>query len=85
MNQIFGGLGRFVVRFRFLVVMFWIVLAILSSKALPSMGSEVNNDNANFLSASAPSSKASTLAQPVVGGTTDDSQIFMVASRQAWP
>jgi RND superfamily putative drug exporter len=81
MNQIFSGLGRFVVRFRFLVVLFWIVLAILASKVLPSMGSEVNNNNANFLSASAPSSKASTLAQPVVGGTTNDSQIFIVASR----
>jgi RND superfamily putative drug exporter len=83
MNQIFGGIGRFVVRFRFLVVLFWIVLAVLSSKALPSMSSEVNNNNANFLSASAPSSKASTLAQPVVGGTTNDSQIFIVASRRS--
>ena len=67
MDRFFSGLGRSVVRFRFLVVLLWIVAAVVSMKALPSLGSEVNNDNSQFLSASAPSSKADALATPLLG------------------
>jgi RND superfamily putative drug exporter len=80
-NRFFEALGRTVVRHRYVVVGLWIVLAIVSSRALPSASSEVNNDNTRFLQNSAPSARASALAAPVEGGTSNDSQIFIVASR----
>ena len=55
-DRFFSALGRVVVRFRCLVVAVWIALIVVTSAALPSLGSEVNNDNSQFLPASAPSS-----------------------------
>ena len=83
MDRFFSGLGRSVVRFRFLVVLVWIAAAVVSMKALPSMGSEVNNNNSQFLSSSAPSSKADALANPLLGNTINDSQVIVVVSRSA--
>ena len=82
MNKFFSGLGRNVVRFRFLVVLLWIVVAVVSTRALPSLGSEVNNNNSQFLPASAPSSQAAALATPLLGNTARDSQVIIVADRQ---
>jgi len=59
---IFTGIGRFAVRFRWLVVVAWIVAAFAIPKALPSLSSVAQNNNADFLSASAPSVHASNLA-----------------------
>jgi uncharacterized membrane protein YdfJ with MMPL/SSD domain len=70
-DRFFGGLGRFTVRFRWLVIVAWVAIAVISSIALPSLGSEVNNDNTQFLPNSAPSNEAATLAAPPpVGRTT---------------
>ncbi|HLG66964.1 MAG TPA: MMPL family transporter [Acidimicrobiales bacterium] len=80
MDRIFGGLARFVVRYRFLVVAAWIVVAVVATKALPSMTSEVNNNNSQFLPASAPSGQAASLAKPLLGDVTGDSQILVVSS-----
>ncbi len=81
MNRLFEGLGRFVVRFRFLVLGIWILVAIVSSKTLPSLGSQVNNNNSEFLPASAPSSRANVLATPLLGDPNTQTQIFLVAAR----
>jgi RND superfamily putative drug exporter len=80
MNRIFEGLGRFVVRFRWVVVVLWILVAVVSSKALPSLGSEINNNNTTFLPASAPSQQAANLLIPVEGNTSTDSLIIIAAS-----
>ena len=80
MNRIFEGLGRIVVRFRWVVVVLWILVAVVSSKALPSLGSEINNNNTTFLPASAPSQQAANLLIPVEGNTSTDSQIIIAAS-----
>jgi len=80
MNRVFSGLARFVVRYRFLVVGAWIVLLIVATRALPSMTSEVNNDNSQFLPNSAPSERAATLAAPLLGNSTANSQILVVSS-----
>ena len=80
MNRVFSGLARFVVRYRFLVVAAWIVVAVVATKALPSMTSEVNNNNSQFLPASAPSEQAATLATPLLGKAGGDSQILVVSS-----
>ena len=81
MNRFFSGLGRFVVRFRFLVVLVWILLLVVSTRALPSLGSEVNNDNAQFLPVSAPSSVAASLATPILGNSNTESQVVIVGLR----
>jgi putative drug exporter of the RND superfamily len=81
MDRIFEYFGRAIVRFRFLVVLGWIVVALVATLALPSMDSEVNNNNAGFLASSAPSQQAAALAAPVTGATSSDSQIFIVAAR----
>jgi RND superfamily putative drug exporter len=80
MGRFYTGLGRGVVRFRWLVLVGWIVVIIISSRALPSLGSEVNNDNSQFLPSSAPSSQAATLATPILGNSNSTSEVFIVAS-----
>ncbi|MGH9028447.1 MAG: MMPL family transporter [Acidimicrobiales bacterium] len=80
MQRLFSGLGRGVVRYRYLVVALWIVAILVSSRALPSLGSEVNNNNSQFLPASAPSTKALDLSAPL-GAATNVSSVSIVASR----
>ncbi len=81
MNQLFAGLGRFVVKYRYVVVIAWILVMLVSSKALPSLSSEVNNANSQFLPASSPSQQAANLATPLLGNTTNSSPITIVAAR----
>jgi RND superfamily putative drug exporter len=79
-DRFFGALGRFSVRFRWLVIAAWVAIAIVSSVALPSLGSEVNNDNTQFLPNSAPSNEAATLAAPLIGSASKQSQVIIVAA-----
>jgi putative drug exporter of the RND superfamily len=79
-ERFFAGLGRFSVRFRWLVIGAWIAIAIIVSITLPSMGSQVNNDNSQFLPSSAPSQKAAVLATPLIGNVSAQSQVIIVAS-----
>ena len=81
-DKTFETLARAVVRFRWLVVAFWLVVAIAVSGAFPSLSSEVNNDNSAFLRASAPSTKAANLAAPLLGGGAGKTTtVQVVASR----
>ncbi|MGH9007623.1 MAG: MMPL family transporter, partial [Acidimicrobiales bacterium] len=54
-------------RYRWVVIVVWLVGTGAAMKALPSLGSQVNNDNSAFLPASAPSNQAATLAEPLTG------------------
>ena len=78
MDVIFGALGRGVVRFRWLVVVIWLVGTVAAVHFLPSLASQVNNDNSAFLPASAPSNQAAQLAEPLIG-STDKAQVQVVA------
>ncbi len=82
-DTVFEALARFVVRFRFPIVVFWIAAAVVTSAAFPSLGTEVNNNNSAFLPSSAPSSKAAQLAAPVIGGGANGriNGITIVAAR----
>jgi RND superfamily putative drug exporter len=80
-DRLFSALGRSVVRFRWLVLAAWIALIVLTSAAFPSLGSEINNDNSQFLPASTPSSRAASLAAPVLGSINDNSEVTIVAAR----
>lgn len=81
-ERFFAGLGRFSVRFRWFVIGAWVAVAIIASATLPSMGSEINNDNSQFLPANAPSQQAADLATPLIGNVSSQSQIIIVGSVQ---
>ncbi|MFZ0040123.1 MAG: MMPL family transporter [Solirubrobacteraceae bacterium] len=82
-NAAYEALGRFVVRFRWAVVGFWILVAIVTSATLPSLGSEVNDNNSAFLNKSAPSTKAANLAAPLLGSGAAGrvSQVTIIGTR----
>ena len=81
-DRFFSALGRFVVRFRYPVVAVWIALIVLTAAAFPSLSSEINNDNSQFLPSSTPSSKAAALATPILGSVSDNSEVTIVAARE---
>ena len=82
-NGAYESLGRFVVRYRWAVVAFWLVVAVATTAALPSLGSEVNSNNSAFLAKTAPSTKAANLAAPLLGAGAAGrlSAITIIASR----
>ena len=63
-DDIFRAIGRFSVKFRWVVVVLWIVAAGVIPKALPSLASVTQGNNSAFLPASAPSQQAADLAAP---------------------
>jgi putative drug exporter of the RND superfamily len=67
MHRFFTGLGKFTVKYRWIILGVWLVGTFAAVKALPSLSSQVNNDNSAFLPASAPDVKAANLAAPLVG------------------
>jgi RND superfamily putative drug exporter len=64
-DDIFRAIGRFSVKFRWVVLVAWIVAAAVIPKALPSLASVTQGNNSAFLPASAPSEHATTLAAPL--------------------
>jgi RND superfamily putative drug exporter len=64
MLRFFDSLGRFAVRFRFLIVVAWIILPILAVKTLPSLADVAKDTTSGFLPSSAPSMQAAALAAP---------------------
>ena len=79
-DAIFSGLGRFCVRFRWLVTLVWIVAAVAAVVYLPSLGSVTQSDNSKFLPASSPVEQATALAKPF--GTANLLPIPVIAARQ---
>jgi len=82
-SSLFESVGRLVVRYRYLVVVFWIVAAILSVKLLPSLSSVSNNNNSSFLPKNTPSLAAARLAAPFERGTLPSAAL--VAASMAGP
>jgi putative drug exporter of the RND superfamily len=78
-DAIFGALGRFVVRFRWLMVVAWLGAAVAATTQLPALSSVTQGNNTKFLPASAPSQHAADLAAPF--GTADLVPIPVVAAR----
>jgi putative drug exporter of the RND superfamily len=67
-HAIFGGIGAFAVKFRWVVIAAWLIAAFAVPHFLPSLNSVTQGNNSEFLPASAPSEKAAQLAAPF-GGT----------------
>jgi uncharacterized membrane protein YdfJ with MMPL/SSD domain len=83
-DRCFGGLGRTVVRFRWIVLAVWIV-AVVGTTKLPSLSSEINNDNSQFLPATTPSSRAANLATPILGSFNNSSNVTIAAASGSGP
>jgi putative drug exporter of the RND superfamily len=64
-HRIFGGIGAFSVRFRWFVILAWVVAAWAVPHYLPSLASVTQSNNSGFLPASAPSNHAEDLAAPL--------------------
>ena len=75
---IFGAIGAFAVKFRWVVVVVWVLATFAVPRFLPSLASVTQGNNANFLLASAPSQHAVDLAAPF--GTTNLVPIPAVAA-----
>jgi putative drug exporter of the RND superfamily len=67
-HAIFGGIGAFAVKFRWFVIVAWLIAAFAVPHYLPSLNSVTQGNNSAFLPASAPSEQAAQLAAPF-GGT----------------
>src|SRR6202166_1234473 len=63
-HAIFGGIGAFAVKFRWIVIAAWVIAVIAVPKFLPSLNSVTQGNNSAFLPASAPSEQAAQLAAP---------------------
>ena len=82
-DAIYGAIGRFSVRFRWLVLLVWIAGAIAASTQLPALSSVTQGNNQKFLPANAPSSQAATLAAPF--GTANKQPIPVVVGTTSGP
>lgn len=78
-----GLIGRLAVRFRYLVVLIWVVATVLGVSFFPSLGSVINSDNSSFLPSDDASLHALQLASPfqATGGATS----ILVVSRKDGP
>jgi len=69
MSQFFTSLGRFAVRFRFLIVVAWFVVTFLAVQFLPSLGDVAKDTTSGFLPADSPSMRAAAMAAPFQDST----------------
>jgi len=82
-DEVFGAIGRFAVRFRWLVVAAWVVGAFVAVGLLPSLSSVTQSNNTKFLPASAPSMHAADLVAPF--GIANLQPVPLVAARTSGP
>jgi RND superfamily putative drug exporter len=61
---IFSFLGRISVRYRYLVIALWLVIAGFCIHSFPALSSVANSDNSSFLPSTSPSLHAAQLASP---------------------
>lgn len=80
----FEALGRFVVRYRWVVVLLWVAGVVVGLRTLPSLSSVTQTGTAGFLADSAPSRQAAVLAAPFQGSGGGATAV-LVAARDAEP
>jgi RND superfamily putative drug exporter len=76
----FAQVGGIIVRFRYLVVAAWLLIAVAAIIGLPSLSSVTNNNNSSFLPSGQPSMRAAQLAGPFQHGTLPQSVIVASSS-----
>ena len=90
-DDIFRAIGKFAVRFRWVVLIVWVAAAFVVPKALPSLASVTQGNNTAFLPANAPSQQAADLAAPFGGQNLTPVPVVaavssgtLTAADQAW-
>ncbi len=63
-GRIFGAIGNLSVRFRWPIVIGWVLITIVSVRAFPGLSDVAKNSQSSFLPANSPSVQAEDLAQP---------------------
>ncbi len=64
MSRLFALLGRASVRFRYPIILAWIVVTIVAVRTLPSLGSVAKDTTSGFLPSNVPSMRAASMASP---------------------
>ena len=64
MSRFFTSLGRFSVRFRFIIVVTWFAVTIVAVQVLPSLADVAKDTTSGFLPADSPSMRAAIMAAP---------------------
>jgi putative drug exporter of the RND superfamily len=82
-DDIFAGIGRFSVKFRWAIVIFWLAAAVVIPSALPSLSNVAQGNNQSFLPASAPSEHAINLATAF--GNPNQTPVPVIAARTSGP
>ena len=76
----FAALGRFAVRFRWLIIVAWIAATVVLTLSLPGLSTVEKSSNSQFLPASSASVKAGRLAQPFSSSTVADATYVAAVS-----
>jgi uncharacterized membrane protein YdfJ with MMPL/SSD domain len=63
-SRVFASIGNFSVRFRWVIVVGWLVITVFSVKAFPGLSDVAKDSQSSFLPANSPSVQAEDLAQP---------------------
>ena len=79
-DGIFGAIGKFAVKFRWLILVVWVLATVAVPRFLPSLASVTQGNNANFLPASAPSQHAADLSAPFGGSNLAPVPVVAAAS-----
>jgi RND superfamily putative drug exporter len=82
-SRFFAAIGRFAVRFRWVVVVAWIAATIGALHFFPSLDSVAGASDASFLPASSPSMQAAGLAAPFQG--VNETAVPVVIARDGAP
>jgi len=77
---LFAALGRFTVRFRWLIIAGWIVVTVVLAFSLPSLTSVEKNSNTEFLPATEPSVRAQALTDAFNTRHPVDTTTFVAAT-----
>ncbi|MGA7989023.1 MAG: MMPL family transporter [Candidatus Dormiibacterota bacterium] len=63
-SRVFSSIGNFSVRFRWPIVIAWVVITVFSVKVFPGLSDVAKDSQSSFLPANSPSVQAENLAQP---------------------
>jgi RND superfamily putative drug exporter len=83
MRRLYSGVGRFDVRFRYLIVVVWLVVTVVCVRTLPGLGSVAKDTESGFLPANSPSMHAAQLLNPFENSNL--ATATLVASRTGTP
>jgi RND superfamily putative drug exporter len=77
---VFELIGRFSVKFRWLIIIVWVVAIPVVVKNLPSLASVSQSNNQQFLPANSPTTKAANLAAPFEGKSSAATAVLVGSS-----